>query len=150
MNVAYLQVRDRMDRAMPELPDDVKHTYIRKWSEDDDPVIWAAMAMEHNPDDVYYVIESNIKRPLERIDSVANVEIWGADQKYIHVVLHQDRIKAHRVNIYQLIQQLRGDNFSLASGTVRDGGRKIYVRSLAKYETLKDIENIPGRRETGD
>ena len=143
MNVAYLQVRDRLDRVMPELPDDVKRTYIRKWSDDDSPILWAAIAMEQKPDDVYYLIESNVKRPLERIDGVANVQIWGADQKYIQIELHQDRIKAHRVNIYALIQQLQRDNFSLASGYVRDSGQKVYIRSLAKYETIQDVENIP-------
>lgn len=143
MNVAYLQVRDRLDRVMPELPDDVKRTYIRKWSDDDNPIIWAAIAMEQKPDDVYHLIESNVKRPLERIDGVANVQIWGADQKYIQIELHQDRIKAHRVNIYALIGQLQRDNFSLASGYVRDSGQKVYIRSLAKYESIQDVENIP-------
>ncbi|MFH1007721.1 MAG: efflux RND transporter permease subunit [Candidatus Latescibacterota bacterium] len=145
MSVAYLQVRDRLDRVMPELPDDVNRTYIRKWSEEDSPIIWAAIAMEQKPDDAYYLVESNVKLPLERIDGVANVQIWGADEKYIQIELHQDRIKAHRVNIYALIQQLQQDNFSLASGYVRDNGQKVYVRSLAKYETLEEVENIPLR-----
>ena len=56
MDLAYYEVRDRLDRVMPQLPDDVERTYIRKWSDEDDPIVWAAIALGPNIDDQYHFL----------------------------------------------------------------------------------------------
>ncbi len=143
MDVAYAQLRDRMERVKPELPDDVERFYLRKWSNDDEPILWIAMSYEGYLDDPYLLVENLIKKPLERIDGVANVEIWGADEKSIQIEVNQDAVKAYKINFYEVIQKLRSDNFAISSGHVRSGGQKIYVRSVGKFRTLDDIRNIP-------
>ncbi len=143
MDLAYSQLRDRLDRAKAELPDDVERLYIRKWSNDDDPIMWIALIPSVPIDDPYYFAEQIIKKPLERIDGVANVEIYGADEKSIQIYINQDAVKSYKINLYDVIQELQKDNFTISSGDIRFGGRKIYVRSVGKFRTLEDIRNLP-------
>lgn len=143
MDVAYGMLRDRMDRIKPELPDDIERIYVRKWSDDDDPVMWIALVPAQPIDDAYYFTEQYIKKPLERIDGVANVEIWGADEKQILIYINQDLVKSYKINLYEVIEGLRSDNFAISSGNLRSGGQKIFVRSIGKFRTLEDIRNIP-------
>ena len=42
-----------------------------------------------------------------------------------------------------MAQELTGDNFTLASGHVRQAGKKYLLRSVATYKTLHEIENRP-------
>ncbi len=81
MDIAYAQLRDRMDRIKPDLPSDIERIFIRKWSNDDDPVMWIALIQNEIYKDPYYLVEQHIKKRLERVDSVANVEIWGNKKK---------------------------------------------------------------------
>ncbi len=143
MDLAYSQLRDRMDRVKAELPDDVERIYIRKWSNDDQPIMWIALIPNKKLDDPYYFTEQLIKRPLERIDGVANVAIYGADEKSILIYIKQDAIRRYKINLYNVIESLRQDNFSMSSGYIRSGGQKIYVRSIGKFHSLEDIRNIP-------
>ncbi len=143
MDLAYSQLRDRIDRVKPDLPDDVDRLYIRKWNDDDQAIMWIALIPDKPLEDPYYFTENLIKKPLERIDGVANVEINGADEKSIQIRIHQDQIKGYRINLYNVISTLRQDNFAISSGDVRDGGREIFVRSVGKFHTLEDIRNIP-------
>ncbi|MCD6376480.1 MAG: efflux RND transporter permease subunit [Caldisericaceae bacterium] len=143
MDLAYSQLRDRMDRVKAELPEDVERIFIRKWSNDDEPIMWVAMIPEKPLEDPYYFTEQLIKKPLERIDGVANVEIWGAEEKSILIYINQDAVKSYKINLYNVIESLRQDNFSMSSGYIRSGGQKIYVRSIGKFRTLEDIRNIP-------
>lgn len=145
MDLAYAQLRDRAERVKPELPDDIERLYLRKWNEDDDPVVWITLALQQPHDDPYLLVEQHIQKPLERVDGVAKVEIWGAYEKSILIYVNQDRVKSYKINLYNVIQQLRNDNFALSSGYVKEGGRKIYVRSLGKFRTLEEVENIPIR-----
>ncbi len=143
MDLAYSQLRDRMERVRPDLPEDLERTYIRKWSNDDDPVIWLSLSYDKAIDDPFFLIEQYIKKPLERIDGVASVEIEGVDEKSVQIRVKQDAVKRYRINLYEVIQKLRNDNFAMSSGNLREGNQKIYVRSVGKFKTLDDIRRIP-------
>ncbi|KAA3615637.1 MAG: efflux RND transporter permease subunit [Calditrichaeota bacterium] len=143
MDLAYSQLRDRVDRVRPDLPDDIERLYIRKWNNDDDPIMWIALIPDEPIEDPYYFTEMLIKKPLERVDGVANVEIWGADEKSIQIYIKQDAVKSFKINLYEVINTLRSDNFAISSGDVRDGGHKIFVRSVGKFRSLEEIKNIP-------
>lgn len=145
MDLAYSQLRDRMDRVKIELPEDVERLYVRKWSDDDDPVLWLALIQKEDVEDPYFLVEQHIQKPLERIDGVAKVEIWGAEEKSVLIHINQNLVKAYKINLYEVIQKLRQDNFTISSGYVTEGERKIYVRSLGKFQSLQDIQNLPIR-----
>ena len=85
MDVAYATLRDRMDRVKSEIPEDIERLYVRKWDDDDDPILWIALIQTEDYEDPYYRVEQFIKKPIEKIDGVANVEIWGAEEKEIQI-----------------------------------------------------------------
>jgi len=145
MQLAYNQIRDRIERVRPELPADVERVYIRKFDNNDEPILFFGITLEKEFLDPYYLIDTFVKKPLERIDGVANVEVWGLDEKMILVDLDQDKIKALKVDVYPLIQRLQRDNFAMPSGYLAEGGKKIYVRSLGKFTSLEEIENLQVR-----
>ncbi len=133
MDIAYSQLRDRMDRVKADIPDDVERLYIRKWSNDDMPILYVAMIPDEPIEDPFYFAEQFIKKPLERIDGIANVEIEGADEKSIQIYINQDAVKSFKINLYNVIQKLQRDNFAISSGNLRSGGQKIFVRSVGKF-----------------
>jgi HAE1 family hydrophobic/amphiphilic exporter-1 len=145
MDLAYSMLRDRMDRVKSELPDDIERVYVWKWNEDDDPILWIALIQSGEYDDPYFVVEQHVQKPLERIDGVAKVEIWGAEEKEILIMVNQDKVRAYKINLYEIIQKLRQDNFAISSGHVSEGTQKIFVRSLGKFHSLEEIRNLPVR-----
>ncbi len=143
MRVAYNQVRDRIERVRPDLPDEIERIFIRKWNTDDMPVFYIGIVVGEEYEDPYYLVETHIKRPIERVDGVGNVEIWGAERKIIQIEIDQDRVRSMNVDIYSLVNQLRGENFALSSGYVKEGVKKMYVRSIGKFRTIEEVERIP-------
>jgi len=148
MGLAYSTLRDRVERVRPELPNDVERIYLRQFSDDDEPIVFFSVTLDGNVEDPYYMAEKYIKRPLERIDGVAYVEIWGTYEKLIQIEIDHDKANALNIDLYPVIQSLMADNFNLSSGYIEEGGRKIGVRSVAKYENLEELENI-SLNETG-
>ncbi len=143
MDEAYAGLRDRMERVKSELPDDVERLFLRKWSNDDEPIYWVMLAEIEPVENKHLLIEQIIQKPLERLDGVAKVDIFGAEEKSIQIRINQDRVKAYKINLFEVIQALRKDNFALSSGYISEGNRKIYVRSLGKFHSLDDIRNLP-------
>jgi len=143
MDLAYAEVRDRMDRVKGDLPEDIDRLFIRKWSNDDEPIVYFAIVLENELEDPYFLVDQYVKKPLERIDGVANIEIWGVQEKEILIYVDQEKVKAHKIKMYELITQLRQENFALTSGYVKEGDRKIFVRSLGKFANIQEIADIP-------
>jgi len=141
MEVAYREVRDRVQRARVRLPEDADRVFIRKEDTSGIPVAMVGLAIDPDLAEGYDLIQNGIVLPISRIDGVASVDVQGLEEKEILIELDRQRTEAAGLNIYQIGQELLGDNFSLASGSVYSGGKKLLLRSVARYKSLEDVEN---------
>ncbi|HVS14155.1 MAG TPA: efflux RND transporter permease subunit [Thermoanaerobaculia bacterium] len=149
MDVAYREVRDRIERARRELPEDLEQVFIYKDDGGSFPVAMIGVTIEEGTADVYDLIQNEIVLPLERIDGVASANAQGLVEKEILIELDRERVQASGLNIYQIAQDLGRDNFTLASGHVRAGDRKLLLRSVARYRTPASVSDVlvaPGVR----
>ncbi len=142
MDLAYSQVTDRIERGRSLIPEEIEHIRIRRFRDNDEPIIYMGVSYENNIDDPYYVTDKFIKQAMDGIKGVANVEMFGIREKYIQIIVNSDKIKTYNVNLYQLMQRLMRENFSMSSGYVYMGKKKILLRTTAKFKTLQDIQNI--------
>lgn len=144
MSEAYSQVVDRLDRVKPELPQDQRYRYIWKWSPNSEPLMWVAIGIKegYQVDDPYDLLDRLVKRRFEQTDGVAKVELDGAFQKSIYIDIKQDRMQSYQVNMYRLWQTLQQANFTLSSGHLTEGNKKLIVSSVAKFRSLDEIRNL--------
>ena len=94
MKEAYAEVKDRMDRVLPELPDEVVQIRVQTYDSDDKDIIEAALTIrEGTIPDVDYFIERYIKPALERIEGVGEVDIKGLSDKEMRVAFDQNKLQ---------------------------------------------------------
>ena len=142
MDVAYREVRDRMERASLRFPEGTNPYRISKRGGGTSTTV-GRMVIGYDADaDHYAVIEKHIIKPLQRIDGVADVDI-GIRQKEIQIEVDKDRAEAYGLSIHRLSRRLRGDNFTMSSGSVRDGGKKYLLKSSSTFHTMDELRNIP-------
>lgn len=152
MDVAYREARDRVERARMQMPDDVRQVYLFKHDVSGIPIYFIGLAIDPAVIDVYNLIQDEVVLPLERLEGVASVETHGLEEKEVLIELDRELTEASGLSIYELAQQLGGDNFTLSSGTVRQGGKKLLLRSVARYRSLEELENrqVGPRTRLGD
>jgi HAE1 family hydrophobic/amphiphilic exporter-1 len=121
----------------------VDRVFIYKQDASGIPVCVIGLAVDPSLTDHYNLIKREVLQPLERIDGVAKITADGLEEKEIIIELDRRKTEGHGLNIYQLAQQLGGDNFTMASGSVRESGKKFMLRSLANYKSLEELENRP-------
>ena len=141
MDVAYREVRDRVERAKARMPDDIDRVLIQKQDSSGFPVFGIGLAIDPSLADAYDLIQTEVVLPLERIDGVAAVDGQGLEEKEVLIELDRERVASAGLNIYELGQDLAGDNFTLASGHVLSGGKKLLLRSVARYPDLDSLRN---------
>jgi hydrophobic/amphiphilic exporter-1 (mainly G- bacteria), HAE1 family len=151
MTEAYNRFRDRIDRIRAILPEDVNYIRVVRRGNDDMPILWIGLPVDREYTDLHGLVEEQIVKPLERIDGVARVEIEDINPASAEIEIIQERVISHGVNVYQLVQQLRRDNFSISSGYIKDGTEKLFIRSDSRFTSLSEIgeltiEGHPGLR----
>ncbi|MGY8717577.1 MAG: efflux RND transporter permease subunit, partial [Verrucomicrobiia bacterium] len=87
LQTAYADLRDRMDRLMPEMPDDLEQIYVRRFDENDIPIMYLVLHIPDTITDKYHVAETLIAPAFRRVEGVGNVEINGIRSKEIQVEL---------------------------------------------------------------
>lgn len=145
MRLAYARASDRLERAKLELPEEVRDRIkIYSWNQEtDSEVVWSGLSIPDDIENKEHWVQANILDPLERVDGVAKTSVWGLDNKEVMILVDQERLRAHNIETHELVAALRQDNFALSGGQISEGGKHYYVRSLAHYRSLEEIENIP-------
>ncbi len=139
MDVAYREVRDRIARARPDLPDDVERVRIQKQSAAAIPVAFYAITWDPNLDQPQDKIRKHLVRAVERIEGVGVVNLWGQQDREIRIEVNRSLAEAANLNIFQLAQTLSQASFNLASGEIREPSGRYVIRSLATYQTINEL-----------
>ena len=143
MDVAYNQVRDRMQRARSELPPEAQRSMIWKFSPDDDPMIFLGVRVDAPVELQAGILDALVIRPLEQLSEVSRVELQGGTDLRVVVEVDDKRANAAGVPISDIIQTLQDDNFSISGGEIDNGDQRFPVRVLSTLAGVEEIENLP-------
>ncbi len=153
MDMAALEIRDKVDQVRGLLPDDVEHIRIRRWHTGNWPIFRFSVGWSGNRRELYNFLEDVLQPRLERIQGVANVDTAGTEEKQILVEVDPFRLESHGVDIFSLAQALRSNNVTLSGGYVFHGDRKYTLRTIGEFVDMAEIESLPlagGRLILGD
>lgn len=143
MDLAAMEVRNRLDLVWPKLPADVERIQIRRWQTSDLPTLNFNVSWNQSKDQLYNLIQYQIIPRLQRIEGVANVDLRGIDQKKVLVELDQELLQSHNIDAFNLLQSLRNNNLNLSAGHIFDAGKKYNLRVIGEFKTIDEISRVP-------
>ncbi len=142
MDIAAMEVRDRMERLKLELPESVDRLFLQRWSSDTLPIMVLSLSSDMNYDDFSYLVRTVAKSRLLRVDGAADVQIFGKPEKEVLIQLDQNLLKQRNVSLYQLITTLQQSSLNVAVGDLSDGALRYYVRVLDELRTPEQLREL--------
>jgi HAE1 family hydrophobic/amphiphilic exporter-1 len=143
MDLATMEIRDKIDQMRDQLPDDIENIRIRRFGMNDRPVIQFSLSMPGNLENLYYWSENYIMQQLERIEGVANVDIRGIRNKVLTIYLKPEVFYSSSIRITDLIGTIRNNNINISAGYVEDGPVRYVARVPGELKILEDVKNLP-------
>ncbi len=143
MDMAAVDVRDRVDRVRHLLPDDLDRLSIRRFQTSDIPVLRFDLSSDWPQEKLYDFAEYVLTRRLERIEGVAQVSVGGLRSPEIQIHLDSGRMLAYRVDVREVTALLRGSNVNVSAGSIREDRRRLIVRTVGEFSSLEEIRNLP-------
>jgi len=145
MELAAVDVRDRIDRVRNELPSDVEQIYVRRFESTDIPVLRSSLSAPWDQDELNDFVEDVLLPRIERLEGVAQAEVWGMLSRELRIELLPDRMAAHGVDVRELRQILQSNHVNVSGGYLREGSRRLLVRTVGEFKTPDEIRELPIR-----
>lgn len=143
LKIKVAEVRERVDAVKSELPNDVQRIFVRKFSTNDQPAL--VVRLSSSTRDLsrdYALLDRVLKRPLERIDGVASVDIAGVEPNEVEIALLPERVAAYSVDLNQLARTLGAANFSVSAGLINDGTQRFRVQPIGELSSLAQLGEL--------
>ena len=137
-----IEARAKVDAIRDELPDDIRRIFIFTGSLGDQPVLQLRISSDRDLSDSYELLDRLLKRRIERIEGVSQVQLHGVDPREIRILINSDRLAAHGIDIGELLQLLEGSNFAVSAGRITDSGQRYSVRPKGEFQSVEEIRNL--------
>lgn len=141
LDAAANDVRDRLDRVIPRLPEDVERPVLRKFDMASFPVLILGASSNMDPVQLRRVIEDQIKYRIERVPGVAALDIHGGVEREIHVNLNAAKLNALKIPLEQIVTRIKEGNVNLPAGTLEYGNLDLRIRTPGVYSNLEELRN---------
>src|SRR5689334_12854727 len=137
---ALNDVKDAVTRVRANLPQNVTEPLIQRVDVIGLPILtYAAISPGKTPEQLSYFVDDVVKRALQGVRGVAQVERIGGVEREILVSLDPDRLQAAGLTAVNVSQHLRGTNVDLAGGRAEIGKNDQAIRTLAGAKTLNEL-----------
>ena len=147
-------------RQVPDYPDDANEpTIIASTGAAENAIAWiivdlAPGAIERHPgfdiSTLYDALDNEVKPMLERIDGVAEVNIYGGREREVRVLVDLRALAQRGLTHIDLLEALRRENTNVSAGTIAEGKRDYRVRVMGQFTEAEDfLSTIVAYRDSG-
>jgi HAE1 family hydrophobic/amphiphilic exporter-1 len=148
-DVAAQEVRDKVNLIVSDLPETAEQPVIQKLDTDAAPVLRIAVSANKPLRDVTDIADKEIKKRIESINGVGNVEIVGGATKEMHVWIDPDKMRAYNITVPAVVAAVKSQNLEVPGGRVDEGTRELTVRTLGRITNPADFNNITIQQNGG-
>ncbi len=156
IDYAFIEVNEKIDRAMNSLPRDLERPRVIKASATDIPVFYLNLSLK-DTDSLLYgntreaeeqfvqlseFAESVIRKRIEQLPEVALVDISGTVSPQLTIEPDFQKMQSLGFSLEQMEDVLSENNINAGSITVRDGHYQYNVRFSSLLRDREDVENI--------
>ena len=140
----FVEVNERIDRAMSSLPEGAERPKALKSSATDIPAFFVNMTVRDTSRtmELSRLASSVISKRIEQIPEVAMVDISGLVFPELLIIPDNDRLTAIGVTPERLSEAIEANNIRLGNLSIRDGQYHWNIRFNSEINSKDDIENI--------
>ncbi len=142
MGAKGIEARAKVDSIRHQLPEDIRRIFIFTGSLGDQPVLQLRISSERDLSDSYDLLDRLLKRRLERIEGVSQVQLQGVDPREIRILFKPDLLVRHGIDIIQLRNLLLSSNFAVSAGRITAGDQRLSIRPRGEFTSVEEIRNL--------
>lgn len=139
---AYDDLKKKMDGIKSDLPDDVDTPTIIEMDINSTASITLAVNND-SVDNLYNYVNDEVVPEIEKLTSVASVDVAGGQEAYIKAELIPEKLSQYHLSMSSVVAALKTADFSMPIGSTTVGNKDLSVTSGTTFDTMELLKKIP-------
>ncbi len=152
VDVKAQDVRDKVNIARRDLPEDIDPPVIEKVDPDAAPIMSIMIAADASIGDITTYADEVAKEAVQRLPGVGSVTIVGGRLREIRIWLNADKMRAFGVTADDVVRAVRSEHAEVPGGRLEVGGgaREFGVKTVSEAKTPQEFADlVVAYRESG-
>ncbi len=121
------KVREKVDLAKPELPEDCEDPYISELNFSTWPILMINLSADYDLVRLKSVAE-DIKDEIENIPGILDVDLQGGLEREVQVNVDPEKLRHYRLALADVQQAILGENLNIPGGNLEVGDYSYLLR----------------------
>jgi len=139
---ALADIRDKVDQAQAQLPDDADEPQIFETNFSLQPTIFVALS-GNVPERTLFRHARLLQDELESIPTVLEANLNGHREEQLEVIIDMMRLESYDITQQELLTSLSNNNQLVAAGFLDSGSGRFNVKVPGLIETAQDVYSLP-------
>ena len=141
-DVATQEVRDKVNLAQRNLPDEIEAPVVRKQDPNSAPVLGFAISAKASEREITEYADKIFRPQIESADGVAEVIIAGARLRQINIIPDPYKLRAYNLSVNDISAALARGNVEVPGGEVEAADQTLTLRTAGRIQSLRDFERL--------
>ena len=142
LDSAAQDVRDKLNTALPLLPKTIEQPVVQKFDPDAAPIMTISLASNRSIREATEFADKVLRRQIESISGVGQVQIIGGRKRQVNVKLDGDKLRAYNLTVAQVSAALQAQNLEVPGGRIDQPDRFLTLRTLGRLSDVASFNNI--------
>jgi len=143
LEAAANDVRDRVSRAMRQLPPDADPPIVTKADADTSPIIILLISSERrNLMELSDIANNVFKERFQTIPGVSQVMIWGERKYSMRLWMDPEKLAAYELTPLDILTAVNSQNLELPTGVLEGNSMELTIRTLGRLSTPDEFNEL--------
>ncbi len=138
---ALQKVREKVDLAKPELPEDAEEPNVQEINFAEFPIMNVNLSGEYD-EVILKEIAEDLQDRIEAIPSVLGVDLTGGLEREVQVDVDLAKMKYYNITFGDIIGAISQENVTIPGGDISVGTKNFLLRVPGQYQDTEPIEDI--------
>lgn len=143
VDTAAADVRDKVNLAVADLPDEVKTPVVEKFSMSDEPVVTIAVTGNIAYNAKAWYADKILKPGLQSVDGIGSITTPGLRKREIRIWLDPAKLQARSLTVNDISSAIKKRHVDLPSGSVKTERSEYQLRLNAEYASAEELRTLP-------
>lgn len=147
---ALTKVKDAVDRADQELPDDLtQEPNVFELNFSEFPIMNINLSGKYSLEELKRYAEY-LEEEIEKVNEISKVEIKGIEEKEVKIMVDPYELEAREIQFDDIANAVSAENITLSGGNILTDGIRRTIRVVGEFKDPRQLEDIVVKHEKGN
>lgn len=141
LDTASNDIRDKIELAKRDLPEDAEKPVLFKFSSATAPILFMTISADVSWPRLYHIADKIIGDELRRVPGVGSIVLYGGLRRQINVYFDLQKIKGFSLSLNQVEKVLASENMDMPGGSIKLGKREYFIRIPERYKDVDEVKD---------